>query len=180
MKALCSVFFLFAAAPGMAGAQALPTASREPIEVGAAFSFGSPDFQQTTTYVEGITLYANAGLRGRLAAQIDVHLDSFITPIDIGENTFQIGPRFSVLHEDRANVYVKAIGGLGTFAYQAGSYAVPQTYTYGVFSLGAGVEYRVSRRIDVRAIDLEFQNWEGFPGGTLHPVVASMGLAWRL
>lgn len=161
-------------------AQALPAASREPIEFGAAFSFGSPDYAQTTTYVEGLTLYGNAGIRGRLGAQIDVHLDSLLTPIDIGENTYQIGPRFNVLQEDRAKVYLKAIGGIGRFAYQAGSYANPQTYTYGVFSFGAGIEYRVSNRINVRAADLEYQSWPGFPGGTLHPVVVSMGLAWRL
>jgi hypothetical protein len=180
MKCLFCAAFALVLPASLARAQALPTASREPIEVGAAFSFGTPDYQQTTTYVQGVTVFANAGLRGRLGAQLDVHLDSLITPIDIGEDTYQIGPRFTVLHEDRVNIYAKAIGGIGRFAYQRGSYANPQTFTYGVFSVGGGIEYRVSRRIDVRAIDLEFQSWPGFPGGTLHPVVASMGVAWRL
>ncbi len=180
MKAVFTALVLSALPCGAAAAQALPTASREPIEVGAAFSFGSPGYQQTVTYVQGVTVYANAGLRGRLAAQIDVHLDSLITPIDIGEDTYQIGPRFNLLHEDRVNVYAKALGGLGRFSYQAGTYPFPRTDTYGVFSFGAGIEYRLSRSIDIRAIDLEFQSWPGFPGGSLHPVVASMGLAWRL
>src|ERR1700712_4068781 len=177
--AFCAALFLVLPA-SLAGAQALPAASREPIEVGAAFSFGSPDFEQTTTYVEGVTVFANAGIKGRLGAQIDVHLDGLITPIDIGQDTYQIGPRFSLLHEDRVNIYAKVIGGIGRFSYQAGTYPNPSSATYGVFSFGAGIEYRVSRRFDVRAMDLEFQTWPGFPGGSLHPVVASMGLAWRL
>jgi hypothetical protein len=168
---------LFAAG---AGAQALPAASREPIDVGAAFSFGSPGYQDTPTYVEGLTLFATAGLRGRLAAQLDVHLDSLITPVDIGENTYLLGPRFSIFKEERANIYVKVQGGLGQFQYQSGSYAIPRSFTYGIFSGGAGIEYRVSRHVDVRAIELEFQDWPGFPGGSLHPVVASIGAAWRL
>lgn len=180
MKFVCCAALFVAGSTSLATAQAIPTASREPIEVGAAFSFGSPGYQNTPTYVEGLTLFANAGLRGRFGVQIDAHIDSLITPIDIGEDTYEIGPRFAVVHQDRVNIYVKAVGGLGKFAYQPGTYANPHTDTYGVFSGGGGIEYRLSGRFDVRAIDLEIQSWPGFPGGSLHPVVASMGLAWRL
>lgn len=180
MRSACSVLILLLAASAVAKAQALPTASRQPIEAGVAFSFGSPAFQDTPTYVEGFTVFGNLGLTGRLGAQVDLHLDSYLTPIDIGENTFLIGPRFSVLREDRANVYVKGMGGLGRFAYQANTYLNPHSDTYGVFAFGGGVEYRLSRSIDLRAIDLEFQTWPGFPSGSIHPVVASIGFAWRL
>ena len=164
---------------GIAGAQALPAASREPLEVGAAFSFGSPGYQDTTTYVEGFTLFADAPIKRRLSAEVDWHYDSVITPIDVGEDTFLVGPRFSVIKEDRANIYVKVMGGVGHFDYQKGIYANPHVESYGVLAFGAGIEYRISRYLNLRAVDLEFQKWPGFQPSGITPVVASTGLAYR-
>jgi hypothetical protein len=178
-SSLASLFALFTLAISQnVSAQALPAASREPVEVGAAFSFGSPSYNDTPTYVEGLTVFGDLGFTRRIAAEFDLHFDSLLTPEDIGEDSYLIGPRFSVLREDRANVYLKALGGIGRFSYQSGSYANPHTDTYGVVAFGAGIEFRVSRRFNVRAIDLEYQVWPGFAPGTLHPVVASTGIAY--
>lgn len=162
-----------------AHAQALPAATREPVKVGASFSFGSPDYRDTTTYVEGLTIFADVGFARRAAAEIDLHYDSLITPIDIGEDTFLIGPRYSVIRDDEANVYVKVLGGLGRFAYQPGTYSNPHTDTYGVAAFGGGIELHALLHFDIRAIDLEYQVWPGFASHALKPVVASTGLAYR-
>lgn len=179
-KAVFAVSFALLVTSALARGQALPTASREPIEIGAAFSFGSPGYQETPTYVEGVTIFANAPIFRRLGAEIDVHLDSIITPIDVGENTYLIGPRFSIVHENQVTIYAKAVGGLGSIAYQSGLYSHPHSDSYGVFAAGAGIEFRLTPKLNVRAIDLEFQDWPNFPGGALHPVVASIGIGWRL
>ena len=180
MKSVRSVLLIAVLSScSLARAQALPAATREPIEAGAAFSFGSPDYQNTPTYVEGFTIFTDAGLSKRLAAELDLHYDSLITPLDIGENTYLIGPRYSVIREDRANIYVKALGGLGRFAYQSGIYSNPHADTYGVVAFGAGIEFRASQHLNIRAIDLEYQVWPGFPSSALEPVVASTGLAYR-
>ena len=47
-----------------------------------------------------------------------MHYVSVITPSDIGENSYLIGPRFVLFHRKRFNVYAKGLFGRGTFVYQ--------------------------------------------------------------
>ncbi len=185
---LLSLLFVFTLSAA-AWAQALPAASREPLQVGVAFSFASPDYPPSnpspntlfspTPYVEGFTAFADAGISRRLAAELDLHYNSLITPRDIGEDAYLLGPRYSVALEDRANLYVKVLGGLGRFSYQSGTYANPHTDTYGVVAFGGGIEFRATERFLVRALDLEYQIWPGFPPKAINPIVTSIGAAYR-
>jgi hypothetical protein len=158
-----------------ANAQALPTATRSPIQVGAAFSFGSPDFG--TAYTRGVTAFGTVGFSRRFAVEADAHFDNLVTPQGVGENTFVVGPRYSIALEGRANVYVKLLGGVGQFKYNLPVF-IPSSQTYGVLAGGGGIEYRLSTHINVRAIDLELQTWPGHPPRGLTPFVASMGIAY--
>jgi hypothetical protein len=171
---------LLSTAPLAALAQADPTATRTPIQAGAAFSFASPDYDNNSVivnpYIQGGTAFADIGLARRISAEVEYRDLNLITPRDFGEKTFLAGPRYSFALEDRANLYIKAMGGMGQFVFNAPSYA-PQTQSYGVVALGAGIEFRISRHINARPIDVEYQKWLSFPGG-LSPFVASIGFAY--
>ncbi len=162
--------------------QAIPAAMRTgQVQVGAGFSFAIPDYGPT--YIKGFTAYADADLKHRLGLEADVHYISILTPTDIGEDTFLIGPRFTLLHRNRLNAYAKVLGGLGRFEYQQGTYQPTHTDSFGVFSLGGGIEYRASQHINVRAVDIEAQRWLGYgtPGFASHgltPFVTTFGVAY--
>lgn len=163
--------------------QALPSAAR-PVEVqaGVGFSFARPDFVSPYNpgfpYIKGFTVYADATYHHRFGFEAEVHDDSILTPADIGENTYMIGPKVSVIHQDRMNLYAKGLGGLGAFEYQKNTYPNPHTDTYGIFAVGGGIEFRASRHINVRAIDIEQQWWRGFAPRGIAPFVATLGVAY--
>ena len=163
-------------------AQATPMATRVgQVQVGAGFSFAIPDY--SGTYIKGLTVYGDADLWRRLGIEADVHYISILTPTDIGQNTFLIGPRFSVIRQGRMNAYVKVLGGVGRFVYQPGWNPNPHTDTFGVYSLGGGIEFRASRHLNIRAVDIEAQRWPsygtpGFPAHGLSPFVTTFGAAY--
>ena len=159
----------------MAGAQALPVATRAPLEGGVAFSFASPDYNQT--YAKGISAYGGYGLTRRLYALAEFNDDNLLTPGKLGETSALAGIRYSVSLEDRANIYAKVLGGAGWIDFKSPDF-VPHTDTSGVFAFGAGINFQVSGHWSVRCIDLEQQMWPGYPPHGLSPVVASMGITY--
>ena len=184
MKLLCTFAFTLLLAPTAAHAQAFPTATRKTIQAGVAFSFAAPDvLNQPNTlnpYIEGYTAYADLGLARRVSAEAEYHGLTVLTPRDFGENSLLFGPRYSFALEDRANLYVKALGGMGSIVYQSPSFP-PHTESHGVLAFGAGIEFRLSHHINLRPIDVEFQHWLGQSSGStasINPFVTSIGAAW--
>lgn len=164
--------------------QAVPMATRlKQAQVGAGFSFAIPDFGQT--YVKGFTIYGDLDLTHRLAIEADMHYDSLdmFSSTGIGEQTYLIGPRFSLLRRDRLNAYAKLLGGVGRFQYKSGYFPDPHTDTFGAFAFGGGIDFRASQHLNIRAIDIEAQRWPGFgtPGRPAHgitPFVTTFGAAY--
>lgn len=159
----------------VARAQALPAASRSPIEVGGAFSFGPPDYGQA--YIKGVTAYGGVGLMKRLYAVAEFKDLNLLTPTHLGETSALGGVRYSVSLEDRANIYAKVLGGVGWFDFKAPVFP-PHTETSGVIAFGGGINFQLSGHWSVRCIDLEQQMWPGFGPHGLTPVVASMGFTY--
>ena len=157
-------------------AQAVYAANRTPVQIGLGFTLASPDYGER--YIKGISVFGDLGLPRRFSLEGDVHYVSLLTPTDVGENTFLLGPRYNVLHQDRFNAYVKAMGGVGRFVYQLGYFQQPHTNTFAALSFGAGMEYRAGRHINVRAIDIEAQKWPDFNPHTLSPFVITFGVAY--
>jgi hypothetical protein len=170
------LLFALLAVPALAPGQAVYTATRERLQVGAGWSIASPDY--STYDASGIYVFGTAGLYKRLSLEGDIHYDSLVTPSDIGEDTFLIGPRYDVLKQDRFRAYVKAEFGIGRFQYQIGEYRTPSTSVYTALNIGGGFEYRASRHINVRALDIEAQRWPGFAPNGLSPLVTSFGIAY--
>ena len=110
----------------------------------------------------------------------------------VHDSTYLIGPRYSFngfvkragsgpdegvgREKTRFRPYAKMLVGVGQFHYPYG-YA---TGSYFVLAPGGGVDYRVSRRIRVRLVDLEYQVWPQFTYGRLTSLGVSSGLRFRI
>jgi len=160
--------------------QAVPTASRAvgTIQIGLGLTTVSPDY--ATLYAKGISIYGDLDITSHIGAEADVHLASIITPSDIGENTYLIGPRY-VFHYKRVTPYAKALFGMATIQYQQGSYGpVGHSANYGVYAFGGGLDVKATHHINVRAFDVEFQKWPDFAPHGLSPIVYTVGVAYVL
>jgi opacity protein-like surface antigen len=156
-------------------AQALPTATgRGSLKVGAGWSYAEPDYGQKS--IQGGTIYADLGLSPHIGAEAEYHYIALITPTDLGENSFFIGPRF-VLPRGRYSLYAKALIGIGDIAIQEVQ-DNPQggAGTYLAYGIGGGLDYRVADHWVARA-DFEYQHWSYLTG--LTPAVFTVGAAYR-
>jgi hypothetical protein len=160
----------------LAHAQATPTASRPgALQVGAGFTYVWPDY--TMTHNKGITVYGTYDVSQHIGIEADLHFVSIITPGDVGEDTYLIGPRY-VFHHQRFNPYAKALFGLGRINYQFDfrPHSSDSTFAY---AIGGGLDYHLSRSINIRAIDFEYQQWPGYGTHGLSPMAITVGAAYN-
>jgi hypothetical protein len=156
-------------------AQAVPTASRlGSIALGVGGTIINPDFGQSK--IEAITFFADVNFAHSLGAEGVIHY-SVNTPSDVSENSYLVGPRY-VLRHKRIEGYAKVLFGVGHFGLQQGSYANPNTATYFEYAMGGGIDIRVARHINIRAIDFEAQKWPGFHPNTLSPYGGTVGVSY--
>ena len=168
--------FLLAGFADRAQAQATATADRSgSLQAGAGVSYASPDYGPKDT--KGVSGYVDFDLTRHIGVEATVHIVSLITPTDIGEDTYLIGPRY-VYHYRRFNPYAKVLFGLGEFQYQY-DYAPHYHEGHGVFAFGGGLDIRATHRLNIRAIDFESQHWPGFARNGLTPYVTTVGAAYR-
>jgi opacity protein-like surface antigen len=160
-------------------AQALPTATGRGggIQAGGGYSVGSPDYGQRN--IQGITAFADFDFLRHVGVEADVHYLSLITPQDLGENTYLVGPRF-LLTRGRFTPYAKAQIGIATLVIQeTQDNAGRVSGNFLAYSFGGGLDIRVTRHFVVRAIDAEYQLWPNFSDNGLNPAVITAGAAWR-
>ena len=156
-------------------AQAVPTASRRgSIALGIGGTIINPDFAQSN--IGAITFFGDVNFARFLGVEGVIHY-SVNTPTDVSENSYLIGPRY-ILRYKRIEGYAKALVGVGHFGLQQGSFANPNTATYFEYALGGGIDVRVTRHINIRAIDFEVQKWPGFHPNTLSPYGGTVGVSY--
>ncbi len=92
-------------------------------------------------------------------------------------DNYLIGPKVPVYRVGRAQTYGKVMVGLGKMTF-------PYNYGYGSFTAlayGGGIDYKLSRKLTVRAVDFEFQQWPKWLNDTsLYPYGVSVGMAYRV
>jgi hypothetical protein len=94
------------------------------------------------------------------------------------QDTYLIGPKIPIRQfGGRSQIYGKAMIGLGKMTF-------PNNYGYGSFTalaFGAGLDYRLSHRVTLRAIDFEYQDWpKWLNNNPLYPYGFSVGMAYRV
>ena len=92
-------------------------------------------------------------------------------------DNYLLGPKVPIHQFGRATAYGKVLIGAGKMTF-------PHNYGYGTFTalaFGGGVDYKLSRKLSLRAVDFEFQDWPNFlPGQSIRPYGVSVGMAYRV
>ena len=171
--ALASVLAL----PSMGRAQALPTATAKgSFEVGFGYTYSNPDYGQKS--IQGVTLYSDFDFGMHVGVEADIHYVALITPLDLAENTYLIGPRI-ILPHGRFKLYGKVLIGMGDLVVQEEQDNIghPSGF-YFAYAGGGGLDIRASEHLTIRAIDVEAQKWPNYGNG-LSPFVLTVGAAYR-
>ena len=173
---LASLIFVSSASIAL-HAQASATAERlSTVQVGAGLTFIRPDYNPAI--IKGYSIYGNYDFFSHIGIEGDVHIGNVITPNDIGETTFLLGPRFTFTKR-RFHPYAKGLLGVGIFTFEpVYSYSKSSSSTHKLYALGGGLDYSAKRRLNIRAIDFEYQSWPGFTANGLTPIVITVGAAY--
>jgi hypothetical protein len=80
--------------------------------------------------------------------------------------------------------YAKVLFGRGVFNFAGPDPATGKTVqvanlAFNTQSIGGGVDFKLSRSINLRLVDYEYQRWDGFPPNGLNPNVLSFGVAYH-
>jgi hypothetical protein len=179
LLSLFSIAFLLGTTAQNLHAQAAPTAVRNSsIQLGAGYSYASPDYGQKK--LQGYTIYGTFNFTRHWGIEGDIHRLDIITPTDIAEDTYLLGPRYS-FRFGRFMPYGKGLLGLGTFKtdYDPGTFIKNYSQTHKLWAAGGGVDMIASPHWNIRLVDFEYQTWPGFAKNALTPYVLTFGAAYR-
>ncbi|HKO20006.1 MAG TPA: hypothetical protein VJU82_14070 [Acidobacteriaceae bacterium] len=155
-------------------AQGLPTATRAgDLQIGGGFTFARSAYNFTPLHLVGESVYATFDMRHRWGGEFDFHNVKPTEDSTVYERTYEIGPRVFVLR-DPFKPYAKVMYGRGVYNFSQSRANI----AYNIYTIGGGIDISVRRSLNVRA-DYEYQNWAGFPLGTLHPSVVTIGAAYH-
>jgi len=141
------------------------------VQVGAGYLFLKPDYVETN--IQGISIWGDYDFLKHIGVEASVHLGTIITPSDINETSYMVGPRF-LIHRRRLTGYAKFIFGRATITNTENNLSS----SYNAYAFGGGAEYKISRKINIRAIDFELQKWPNFEPHTLSPIAITVGASY--
>jgi len=104
-------------------------------------------------------------------------------PVGMRQDTVEAGPIYTWRRYARFHPYFKFLIGFGSMDFPQGAATYPDGKPYDhdtrtVYAPGGGVEYRLTRSVDVRA-DYEYQFWPDFLGrNALNPHGLSVGATY--
>ena len=141
------------------------------IQAGAGGLYLNNDYTEHAN--KGISAWGDYDFNRFLGVEVEAHLGSIITPDDIGENSYFIGPRLSYRKKNAA-FYAKLVVGRASITNQETN----SSKSYNSYAYGGGLDYKVSRHFNVRVVDFELQKWPDFEPNTLSPLAISVGLMY--
>jgi hypothetical protein len=183
---------LFAAGSLFARAQAVPSAyvQRFTVNLGVIGSAFQPDYaagggaQTSPSRLYGPGAYVDMKLTRYLQFEAEARWLRMNPYLDIREDNYQIGPRLPIekLRFKRATPYAKILVGYNRMNFELnGGYG-----HYADIAYGGGVDVKLTKKITIRAFDLEYQQWLGWPNipgspnTTLSPYGGSVGVSYKV
>lgn len=185
MKKAWLFALLFVSSFATAFAQSRPTAARlGDLQVGGGVSLSREDY--LTNRLTGFNIYADFDFRPHWGVELNFHQLNDRTQVanpngtggtistKVYERTYEVGGRYLVCHCRRFVPYAKGLYGRGVynFPFDAANLA------YNMAVAGGGVDYGVTKRINIRA-DYEYQKWFGFQYSGLTPQLFTVGAAYH-
>jgi hypothetical protein len=170
-----------------ARAQVVPaaTARRFSLTGGGLVSAFQPDYagggvaETSPNRLYGIGAFVDVRFTHWVQLEAEGRWLRFNQYVDINEDNYLIGPRLPIqkLHFWRATPYGKFLAGYGRMNFEYNT-------AYGHFTdlaFGGGLDVKLTKRINVRAIDFEDQLWPKWVNNhSLMPYGLSAGLSYRV
>lgn len=169
---------LSAASTRTTHAQVAPAATRNgfSLSVGGEGSVFQPGYagqgvaQESPQRLYGIGAYADARFSRWVQIEAEARWLHFNQYLGIDENSYLIGPRIPIHNFHGWTPYGKVLFGWGSGGFLSGR--------AGAIAYGGGVDYRLTRKLTVRPIDFEYQEWHVTP--TLWPYGGSAGISYTI
>ncbi len=169
---------------GRADAQAAESATSRQFNItaggmGSAFSRGGgshPLYGSSANFLAGPGTYVDFHFTHWIQVEGEARWLRFHDAAGEHQDNYLIGPKVPVVQFGSAQVYGKAMVGVGKMTF-------PNHYGYGTFTalgFGGGIDYRLSRKMSVRG-DFEFQDWPNFlPDQAMRPLGVTIGVGYRV
>jgi opacity protein-like surface antigen len=189
------VSILLAAASVAAPAQVLATATAHQVSItaGGMVSIFQTDYtgllnpsssglsyypaaQSSSQPLVGVGAYVDVKLTRWVQLEAEGRWQRFNQYSGISQDNYLIGPRLPVYHFWRSSVYAKALAGSSKMNFD--SYGDNGTFT--ALAFGGGMDVKLTRRLSVRLVDVEYQYWPEWGNSSLSPYGASMGVGYRI
>ena len=94
----------------------------------------------------------------------------------IYQDNYLVGPRVPVHSFGKSTVYGKVLAGYSNMTFD--TYGDHGRFTD--FAFGGGIDYKLTKRISIRALDVEYHYWPTWGNSTLSPYGASAGIGYRI
>jgi hypothetical protein len=169
---MVSVLFM---GPGQTRAQVVPPGDQGGARLSAGVLGSGYTLQYGQRKMAGISAFVDADTKRRLGIEAEGRWLEYNQTANVHAETYSIGGRY---HFDlgRFQPYAKGLVGFGDFNF-------PYNYARGrylVVTAGGGLDFHWTRRIYVRAVDVEYQDWPQFTFGNMNSLGVSAGLRVRI
>jgi opacity protein-like surface antigen len=197
MKRFTAVLFsilLAAAVPSLRGQAIHSAASRQAsITIGGTASIFQPDYEGAWTSQPSAGYYYPVAQAGSYplfgaGAYVDVKFTRWVqieaegrwlrfNQFDgIYQDNYLIGPRVPIHRFGKATVYGKALIGDAKMHFDS----LGDHGEFTTLAFGGGVDYKLTKRFSIRALDAEYQYWPKWGNSTLSPYGASVGIGYKI
>ena len=162
-------------APHIAGAQVQAPGDKGGLILSAGAMGSGYSIQYGQRTMAGIAAFVDADTKRRFGIEAEGRWLEYHQTANVHAETYSIGGRY---HFDvgRFSPYGKGLVGAGDFNF-------PYNYAYGrylVITAGGGLDFHWTRRITVRAVDFEYQDWPNFTFGNMNSFGVNAGLRVRI
>jgi hypothetical protein len=149
---------------------------RATLTAGGFGSMYQPDYagngiaQSSPNYLFGPGAYVDYTASRWVGAEFEGRWLRFNEYLGVNEDTYLLGPKVPIGTFKGFTPYGKVLVGIGGGSYLSGHSTV--------LAYGGGVDYRLTKRLSVRAFDFEYQQWLLNPH--LYPWGGSVGIGYRI
>jgi len=188
MKRSAAILACLAFAALSASAQAVHSANKSPfsLTVGGTISVFQPDTRlsipdkSSAENIFGPGVYVDLKVNRWIQLEAEgrwlrFSLDSPVSGLhQDGQDNYLVGPRFPIHRFGKITPYAKALYGYGRLPF---STHYDSSSPNSLLAYGGGADYRLTKRISIRPVDFEYQQWIGLP---IHSYGASAGVGYRI
>ena len=167
----CFFALLFCCVTSTRGQAIFAATETAHIQVGAGAMSLRTGYASDTN--NGVAVWGDYDFRGVVGLEAEGRLGGLVAPGGIGENSYLLGPRL-MYRRRRLTGYGKLMVGRGSISNQV----LNQSSSFNVYAFGGGLEYKVSRRVNLRVVDVELQKGPNFRPSTLSPMSFAAGVLY--